>query len=239
MSFVFRIPPSGYALEAPNDGETIVWDAAVGLWAFGTAGAVSSVFGRVGAVVAATGDYDSDQIDNVSSVAGASVSDALETLAASAGAVASVFGRTGVVVAVAGDYDTDEVESACSAPLLASPSTLTDLLEQLSGGISVQAAASYNLVVANHLQTVEMTTAGACTVNVPDTLPAGFRCTLVGVGAGSVMSITGTGSMVLNAPPRFLKTGQTYQAVERYDQVTLYVSAANVTNLTGGLVLAP
>ncbi len=43
-------------------------------------GAVSSVFGRAGAVVATSGDYDSDLIENVSNVAGSSVSDALNQL---------------------------------------------------------------------------------------------------------------------------------------------------------------
>lgn len=41
---------------------------------------VVSVFGRAGAVVAATGDYDASQVDNDSQVAGASVKDALNTL---------------------------------------------------------------------------------------------------------------------------------------------------------------
>jgi hypothetical protein len=43
-------------------------------------GAVSSVFGRTGDVVATAGDYDSDLINNVSNVAGSSVSDALDQL---------------------------------------------------------------------------------------------------------------------------------------------------------------
>lgn len=41
---------------------------------------VQSVHGRTGDVVGAAGDYDSGQVDNASSVAGDSVSDALETL---------------------------------------------------------------------------------------------------------------------------------------------------------------
>ena len=45
-------------------------------------GLVDSVFGRVGAVVALSGDYDSDQVDNVSSVTGTSVSQALNNLEA-------------------------------------------------------------------------------------------------------------------------------------------------------------
>jgi hypothetical protein len=45
-----------------------------------SAGAVASVFSRTGVVVAVSGDYDSDQVDNVSTVTGVSVSDALDTL---------------------------------------------------------------------------------------------------------------------------------------------------------------
>ena len=42
--------------------------------------AVTSVFTRAGAIVAATGDYDASQVDNDSTVVGAQVSDALNTL---------------------------------------------------------------------------------------------------------------------------------------------------------------
>lgn len=41
---------------------------------------VASVFGRLGAVVAAASDYDASQVDNDSGVAGATVKDALDTL---------------------------------------------------------------------------------------------------------------------------------------------------------------
>ena len=43
-------------------------------------GSVDSVFGRTGVVVAASGDYNSGQVTNSSSVSGSSVSDALDTL---------------------------------------------------------------------------------------------------------------------------------------------------------------
>lgn len=46
----------------------------------GGGGAVDSVFGRTGVVVAVAGDYDSDLVDNVSTVPGATVSDALDNL---------------------------------------------------------------------------------------------------------------------------------------------------------------
>lgn len=124
-----RSSPVGAPFVAENDGDTVLWDAAAKAWKTGPGGggAVDSVFGRTGIVVAATGDYDSDQIDNVSSVSGASVSDALETLAASAGAVDSVFGRTGAVVGVAGDYDSDEVDNASAV----TGSTVSDALDSL------------------------------------------------------------------------------------------------------------
>ena len=47
----------------------------------GGGGAVASVFGRTGAVAAAASDYDASQVDNDSGVAGATVKDALNTLA--------------------------------------------------------------------------------------------------------------------------------------------------------------
>ncbi len=48
----------------------------------GGGGAVSSVFGRIGAVVAVAGDYLASQVDNDSSVAGSTVADALDNLLA-------------------------------------------------------------------------------------------------------------------------------------------------------------
>lgn len=59
-------------------------DFVVSVPTLGTAAPVDSVFGRLGAVVAALSDYDASQIDNDSSVTGATVKDALETLDAAA-----------------------------------------------------------------------------------------------------------------------------------------------------------
>lgn len=55
-------------------------DFVISVPTLGTAAPVDSVFGRLGSVVAALGDYDASQIDNDSSVTGATVKDALETL---------------------------------------------------------------------------------------------------------------------------------------------------------------
>lgn len=96
-------------------------------------GLVDSVFGRVGIVVAVAGDYDSDQVDNLSGVSGPSVSDALDALAAAIvpAPVDSVFGRTGAVVAVAGDYDSDEVTNASGV----TGATVSDALDALDAGV--------------------------------------------------------------------------------------------------------
>lgn len=80
-----RSAPSGPKFVGVNQDDTLLWDTTRKAWYVGPGGgggAVSSVFGRTGAVVAATGDYDSDQVDNVSGVPGSSVSDALDNLAA-------------------------------------------------------------------------------------------------------------------------------------------------------------
>lgn len=133
------------SVEVPGDiadgtaGELMTWDAAgvASLVATGSAtevltsngagaeptfqaggGApVSSVFTRIGAVVAVASDYDASQVDNDSGVAGAFVDDALDNLAAAippAAPVDSVFTRTGAVVAAASDYDAGQVDNDSS-----------------------------------------------------------------------------------------------------------------------------
>lgn len=78
----------------------------------GGPGLVSSVFGRIGDVIAVAGDYTAAQVnyDNlISGLTSTDVQGALDELkvlvdAGGGGAVDSVFGRTGVVVAEDGDY---------------------------------------------------------------------------------------------------------------------------------------
>lgn len=109
---------SGVPFLGTNEDDTLLFSVANGAWYVGPGGggggAVASVFGRTGVVVAATGDYDGDQVDNVSGVPGASISDALDYLEANAGAVASVFGRTGAVTAQPGDYADNQVTNGSS-----------------------------------------------------------------------------------------------------------------------------
>jgi hypothetical protein len=99
------------------------------------AGAVASVFGRTGAVVAASGDYTAAQITNaVSSVATYADPAWITSLAYSkltgvpAAGVSSVFGRSGAVVAVAGDYTAAQITNAVStAGSYADPAWITSL----------------------------------------------------------------------------------------------------------------
>jgi hypothetical protein len=85
-----------------------------GTWAVPAGGAVSSVFGRTGAVVAAANDYSFAQLTgNIATTQMAGGTGASSTTywrgdgtwaAPAGGAVSSVFGRTGAVVAAANDY---------------------------------------------------------------------------------------------------------------------------------------
>lgn len=86
--------------------------AAAGLFSV-PGGAVSSVFGRGGAVVAVAGDYAASEVTDDSGVGGADVAASLDILAAAIPSVPvdSVFGRTGVVAAAASDYDASQIDN--------------------------------------------------------------------------------------------------------------------------------
>ena len=78
----------------------------------GGAGAVDSVFGRTGAVVAVVGDYTPSLLGQQGATPGQTIvwNGTIWAPAAAGGApVDSVFGRTGVVIAAIGDYNTGQV----------------------------------------------------------------------------------------------------------------------------------
>ncbi len=80
---LLRSSSSGAPFVGENEGDTVLWSVVHQAWYTGPApgaGGVTSWNGRAGVVVPATDDYDSDQVANVSSVAGSSVSDALDAL---------------------------------------------------------------------------------------------------------------------------------------------------------------
>jgi len=106
---IFGIPTGGTTSQVLTKLSDTDYDADWVDASGGGGGAVDSVFGRTGAVVAATSDYDASQVDNdASGFTATDVAGALEELLTQAG-VSSVFGRTGDVVATAADYDGMEV----------------------------------------------------------------------------------------------------------------------------------
>ncbi|HXM44140.1 MAG TPA: hypothetical protein VN924_23090 [Bryobacteraceae bacterium] len=87
---VAKIQNRAIAATAPSDGQSLAWSAANSQWQPITisagGGAVSSVFGRTGAVVAASGDYTAAQVTNALS--------SIQTYASPAWLTAVTFGGT-------------------------------------------------------------------------------------------------------------------------------------------------
>lgn len=92
---------------------------AVEALAGGGGGTVTSVFGRTGAVVAAAGDYDSTEVDNVSGVVGATVTAALNTLAGGITTVAASVAAVAATVPAAGPAPVDVSMTAAGAGVAA------------------------------------------------------------------------------------------------------------------------
>lgn len=110
-------------------GDTVVYNGTSWNYIPGSPGAVTSVFGRIGAVVATEGDYDIGELGDVDTTSTPpSNTDVLQydganwvpVAASTIGGVTSVFGRTGAVTATEGDYDLDElgdVDLTTTAPV--------------------------------------------------------------------------------------------------------------------------
>lgn len=124
--------PSQLTQAGATTGMCLIWSGTSwGPEACAAANAVSSIFGRTGAVVAASGDYttalvtESGNLYFTQARSRAALSASLPLLYNSStgvftcpscgtSGVTSAFGRAGVVVAVSGDYDTDKVTEATS-----------------------------------------------------------------------------------------------------------------------------
>jgi hypothetical protein len=122
-----------------------------------TAGKVTSVFSRTGAVTAQPNDYAASQVANDSSVAGANVKLALQALQGSIvpAPVTAVFGRVNAIVAAFADYTTSLIANAS----LVGGVTSSDALNNLLGAINSLAA---NIAALNSTQIANVSTvAGA------------------------------------------------------------------------------
>ncbi len=203
-----RSANSGAPFVADNDLDTLLWSVAQQKWTTGagSGGAVASVFARVGNVVALTGDYDSDQITNLSGVAGASVSDALDQLALASGAVSSVFGRAGAVIAVAGDYTSTQVTNSSGVTGATVTAALNTLDARVTGvssvfgrtGAVIAAAGDYTASQIINTSTV----AGVTVADALDTLGASVGGVSSVFGrAGAVVAVAGdyTSTQVTNS----------------------------------------
>jgi YVTN family beta-propeller protein len=134
----------------------------------GGGGAVSSVFTRIGAIAAVTGDYTVTQITGAAplasppitgtptaptAVAGTNTTQLANTafvtaaVSAGTGTVSSVFGRTGVVVATTGDYAVTQVTGA--APLASPTFTGTPAAPTAATGTNTTQLATTAFVIAN------------------------------------------------------------------------------------------
>lgn len=131
----------------------------------GGGGAVSSVFGRTGAVAANAGDYSAWMVTNAVDSTAAYANPAwLTSLAWSkltgvpATGVSSVFGRTGAVVAASGDYTAAQVTNAVStAATYANPAWLTSLAwTKITGAPTVPQAGDAQIGIATANLTLTM-----------------------------------------------------------------------------------
>jgi hypothetical protein len=93
--------------------------------------AVSSVFSRTGAIVAATNDYTATQIQNTSGVAGTGVAAALDTLNAGKAALSHVHAGTDIT---SGNIPTAAMQTNVAAALQAGSGTVSNPSLVIDGG---------------------------------------------------------------------------------------------------------
>lgn len=117
------------ALAAGGAGDVLVNDGGGNVVvAAQTAAPVTSIFGRVGVVVAAASDYDASQVDNDSGVTGAFVDDALNTL--------DTDKQDTLVV-------TQDTHSGSAQALSGTPTVLTSMTRSLAAGTYVVSFSGY------------------------------------------------------------------------------------------------
>lgn len=208
----------------------------------GSAGVlVTSVFGRIGAVVATLGDYVASLVNNDSTVTGATVKDALNTLKAASG-VSSVFGRTGAVVAAASDYNASQVDNDSTVTGTFVDDALDTLLGLINGlttsdiandsGVAGADATAALDALQDQLDDLapELLLGSNITGNVTLTVAGGTRYKIpTGLGANITIHLSVAG------PPRDNQT----IVIDRIDTSAHTVTIINDGPLAGTLLVMP
>jgi hypothetical protein len=188
---------------------------------------VTSVFGRTGAILAATGDYSSTQITNASTVAGTSVTGALNTLSSLISGlvtgVSSVFGRTGAITALAGDYAASKITNDSSVGGAHVSDALTILLREYGGIVSV--TANFTLTLADVGFLYSINTGSSVNATIPtaasSSIPVGARFSILLFASSSAVAFVPAAGVTLHT------TWSTVQPTTRYTVFHLDCIATN------------
>ena len=155
---------------------------------------VTSVFGRIGAVIAAVGDYLASQVTNDSSVTGTRVSDALNTLATTIGALTStaIANASGVAGATVTAALNALATSIAALNVVYAPFRLT--VTAVGASRALLASDNNSLLVCNSGSAIVLTVNGG--VNA-----AGDVVPIVHKGGGALSVLAGSGGMVITPRP--------------------------------------
>jgi hypothetical protein len=114
-------------------------------------------------------------------------------------------------------------------PLLSSNSSNLNFnavtVENASAAVNAQTGTTYTLVAGDNGKIITLNNASAITLTVPSTLPTGFNCTIIQLGAGQV-TVTASGVTIQNRQSHTKLAGQ-------YAMATLVEYSANVLAFQG------
>jgi hypothetical protein len=211
------------------------------------AGAVGSVFGRTGAVVAAANDYNFNQLVGSWSAsqvfAGGSASTFLNGAGGyttPAGAVGSVFGRTGAVVAASADYTCSQVTGCAPSTSVPTLVTVTFSAAQIltinntTTQLTLVAAPGAGLVIAPVQIVCNLQFASTPYAATGDQISAGFNPT------GSAYLLGATIPVLLNSASSEIgissafSLGNTLNLVSNQANLPLVLGNNSVTSPTLG-----
>lgn len=165
---------------------------------------VSSFNSRAGAVVPATGDYNSTQVTNSSTVSGTGVTGALNTLSSLISGlvtgVSSVFGRSGAVTAQAGDYPASKINNDSVVTGTHVSDALSLLLREYVGVVSI--TTNFTLALSNVRELHAINVGSSVTVTIPTAatspIPVGSRYAILLRASGSAVSFSPASGVTLH-----------------------------------------